>query len=188
MQIINDAFNFYVIKKNKIHIGKNVRVKGKIDYFGLKNRVKIGQDTIINSGKKYVPVGFDNRTSFWLQRKGKIIIGKHCGITNACLVSFSKIYIGDNVLLGAGVKIYDTDFHSLNYATRRNIDNDNDRKSLPIHIGNDVFIGAGTIVLKGSYIGDKSIIGAGSVVAGCIPNGEVWAGNPAVFIRKIRTF
>ena len=90
------------------------------------------------------------------------------------------------VLMGGGIKIYSSDFHSLDYMHRRSIDIDKqNKKSSPIHIGNDVFIGAGSTILKGVTIGDRSIIGAGSVVTKSIPSDEIWAGNPAKFIRKV---
>ena len=54
----------------------------------------------------------------------------------------------------------------------------------PITIGDNVFIGMNSIILKGVTIGDNVIIGAGSVVTKSIPSNEVWAGNPA---RKITT-
>ena len=50
-------------------------------------------------------------------------------------------------------------------------------------IGNDVWIGTGAIILKGTCIGDGSVIGAGAVVTHNIGNCEIWAGNPA---RKIK--
>lgn len=55
----------------------------------------------------------------------------------------------------------------------------------PVVIKDGVFIGAHCIILKGVTIGEKSIIGAGSVVTKSIPDGEIWAGNPAKFIRRI---
>ena len=55
----------------------------------------------------------------------------------------------------------------------------------PVRIGEDVFIGAHSIILKGVTIGDRSIVGAGSVVTKAIPADEVWAGNPARCIRRI---
>lgn len=53
-----------------------------------------------------------------------------------------------------------------------------------IKIGNRVFIGIGTVIANSVSIGDNVIIGAGSIVTKDIPTGEVWAGNPAKFIKK----
>ena len=58
----------------------------------------------------------------------------------------------------------------------------------PVTIGNNVFIGYGCTLLKGTNIGDNSIIGAGSVVSGKIPNNEVWGGNPAHFICHLENY
>ena len=57
--------------------------------------------------------------------------------------------------------------------------------SKQIRIARGAFIGAHTIILKGVHIGAQSIIGAGAVVTKSVPEGEIWAGNPARFIRKI---
>jgi len=53
-----------------------------------------------------------------------------------------------------------------------------------IHIGDNVFIGMNTIISKPCHIGDGSIIGAGSIITKDIPANEIWAGNPARFIKK----
>lgn len=58
-------------------------------------------------------------------------------------------------------------------------------KSAPISIGNNVWIGARAIILKGVRIGDNSVIGAGSVVTKSIPSGVVAVGNPAKVIKTI---
>ena len=55
----------------------------------------------------------------------------------------------------------------------------------PVLIKEGAFVGAQTIVLKGVIIGKESIVGAGSVVTKSIPDGEIWGGNPAKFIRRI---
>lgn len=53
-----------------------------------------------------------------------------------------------------------------------------------VHIGKNVFIGINTIIANAVNIGDGAVIGAGSIVTKDIPAGEVWAGNPAKFIKK----
>ncbi len=53
-----------------------------------------------------------------------------------------------------------------------------------IKIGNNVFLGAGTIITKSVTIGDNVIVGAGSIVTKDIPSNEIWAGVPARFIKK----
>lgn len=53
-----------------------------------------------------------------------------------------------------------------------------------VYIGDHTFIGTGTIISKDVRIGNNCIIGAGSVVTKDIPDNEIWAGNPAKFIKK----
>ena len=146
--------------------------------------IKIGDWFGCNSGLKHNPIGGDTCTILRTIDDGKIVIGNNVGISNASLVARDKIEIQDNVLLGGGVKIYDNDFHSLDFHTR--IYNPySDIKSLPVIIKTGAFIGAGSYILKGVTVGEHSIVGAGSVVTKSIPDGEVWAGNPARFIRRV---
>lgn len=106
-------------------------------------------------------------------------------MSNVAITAFMSVRIGDNVLIGAGVKIYDTDFHPLEAEYRYGDCKSNEyTKCRSIIIEDGAFIGAHSIILKGSNIGKNCIIGAGSVVSGIIPENEVWAGNPARFIRK----
>ncbi len=61
-------------------------------------------------------------------------------------------------------------------------------KTLPIVIGDNVFIGTKTIILPGVTIGNNVVIGAGSVVSKNIPNNSVYAGNPIKFIKNIQDY
>ena len=55
----------------------------------------------------------------------------------------------------------------------------------PVSIGENVFIGCNSIILKGATIGDNTTIGAGSVVSGTIPANCIAAGNPARVIKRL---
>lgn len=108
------------------------------------------------------------------------------GISQAALICHQSITIGNNVKIGGGVMIYDTDFHSLDSNVRKDANLDLLSKvKQPVIIANNVFIGARSIVLKGVSIGENSIVGAGSVVTKSIPANQIWAGNPAKFIRNL---
>lgn len=131
------------------------------------------------------PIGINNKCMFIVYENAQISIGTNVGISQSTLVAHANITIGNNVKIGGGTCIYTSDFHSLNANIRRTKNDIKSRKTSPVKIGNDVFIGAKCIILKGVEIGDRSIIGAGSVVTKNIPNDEIWAGNPARFIRKI---
>ena len=76
-------------------------------------------------------------------------------------------------------KITDTDWHGIYDRT------DYVAKPLPVKIAKNVWIGERSIILKGTEIGENSIIGAGSVVSGKVPANVVYAGNPAKEIRKL---
>ena len=130
------------------------------------------------------PIGGDTKTILFAKENGEISIGNQCGISNTAICCLTKITIEDKVMIGASCKLYDHDFHSLILEERLKYP-DIGVKSAPILIRKGVFIGACTIVLKGVTIGSRSIVGAGSVVTKNIPDGEIWAGNPAKFIRKI---
>lgn len=115
---------------------------------------------------------------------GKIQIGNNVGISNAALVCRSGITIKDWVKIGGNVKIYDNDFHSIDYLRRREAV-DESIQAEPVVIEEDAFIGAHSIILKGVTIGKRSIIAAGSVVTKRVPDDELWGGVPAKFIKKI---
>ncbi len=103
------------------------------------------------------------------------------GISGNTIYAWEKIIIGDRTQIGANTKIIDTDFHPLEYEKRIGRDRAN---SKPVVIGNDVFIGMNSIILKGSKIGNGCVIGAGAVVSGEFPDNSVIVGNPARIIKK----
>lgn len=162
--------------------GKEFTVLG-LPYVRAYGKLIIGDSVTINSGLKANAVFGVGCNVLISKKNAELIIGNNVGMSNVTIYSETSITVGNNTLLGAGVKIWDTDFHSLDVKTRLS---PGDRGlSLPISIGNNCFIGAGSMILKGVSIGRNVVIGAGSVVAKDVPDNEVWAGNPCRFIKKI---
>lgn len=87
----------------------------------------------------------------------EIIIGKHVHITMRCIILSHSL---------------DTSKKGIHW------------KKSTVRIGNNCFIGANTIICSNVHIGNNVIIGAGSIVTKNIPDNEIWAGNPAKFIKK----
>lgn len=112
-----------------------------------------------------------------------LVVGENFSRQEKCSLDHSHcwlIRIGDNVTLAPRVHILAHDasmYRAIGYTY-----------IAPVHIGSNVFIGAGTIVLPGVTIGDNVVIGAGSVVTKNIPSNSVAVGNPAHRIRDYEGF
>ncbi len=165
-------------------LGKRFEATGII-WIRNKGILEIGNNVCIRSSASSNPIGCGWKTYIQILKNGYLIIGNGVRMSNVSITTESSIVIEDDVLIGGGCKIFDTDFHSLDYNMRLKKKKPEYIKSKEIKICKGAFIGADTIILKGSIIGEKSVIGAGSVVSGIIPNGEIWGGNPAVFLKKI---
>lgn len=181
--LIPGLINQLVMKLRGISYGKHLLTYGTIFIRGT-GSIIIGNHVKITSCRETNPIGGDTKTILFAKNSGSIRIGDHSGLSNVSLVALNKIEIGKYVFVGGNCKIYDHDFHSLVYEERIS-DIDPGVKSAPVTIKDGAFIGAHSIILKGVTIGEKSIIGAGSVVTRSVPDGEIWAGNPARFIRRI---
>lgn len=182
---ITTLYNIIKFKFNGIKTGKCLRVSGII---GLMNKGTciIGNNFRCSSGSFINPMGRNISSFIYIEKNAKLIIGNNSGMSSSVLRCGLNIQIGNNVKIGALTIITDTDAHSLDPNLRSNplTDNINATKR-PIHIKDNVFIGASCIICKGVTIGENSIIAAGSVVTHNIPNNEIWGGNPAKFIRKL---
>lgn len=99
---------------------------------------------------------------------------------NITLVDDTDIHIGNNVMIGPNV-IIDTGTHPINPVIRKK----QAQYNFPVEIADNVWIGAGSIILPGVKIGENSVIGAGSVVTKDIPENVVAVGNPCKVLREI---
>ena len=116
--------------------------------------IAIKRDSSLIIGKK---MKARNYVSFRIEDGGNVVIGDNCFFNDCCSVNCQqKIIIGKNVMFGQNVMLFDHDH-----------DYKNDIKDFvkkPIKIGNNVWIGANSIILKGVTIGDNSVIAAGTIV------------------------
>lgn len=101
-------------------------------------------------------------------------------LNNSCsiIAEDANISIGKNCLIGQEVNIFSSDFHGLRDRAKPS--------KAPVIIGDNVFIGARAMILKGVTVGDNSTIAAGAVVAKDVPPGTVAAGNPAKVIKELK--
>ena len=149
-------------------------------------KMALGKNFRMNNGRYYNKIGRQQPCMFVVSKGGELTIGNDVGMSATTFFCTLKITVGDNVKIGGNCVFYDTDFHSLNYLERRDEKTDNEkRRSAPVTLEDDVFIGAHSTILKGVTIGKGSIIGAGSVVSKSVPPGQIWGGSPAVFIKSI---
>ena len=120
-------------------------------------------------------------TALFLDYGTNIVLGTKVFFNFNCVVlDVMQVTIGSNVLFGPSVQIY-TATHPISAVERRKWL----ESAKPITIGSDVWVGGGVIICPGVTIGDRAVIGAGSVVTRDIPSDVFAAGNPARVIRPL---
>ncbi|MEG2081821.1 MAG: sugar O-acetyltransferase [Oscillospiraceae bacterium] len=127
---------------------------------------------------------------FFVDYGNNIFFGDNCEVNMNCtFLDDNKIIIGDNALIAPNVQIY-TAFHPTNSADRFGTATKDGSfafcktQTAPVIIGNNVWIGGGSIILPGVTIGDNAVVGAGSVVTRDIPSNVIAYGNPCRVIRE----
>lgn len=156
-----------------------------IVHLSLNAHCNIGRNFTMGNWTRLNASGISARCKLEVRGNALLEIGENVGITATTIMCFKHIKIGNNVRIGVGTHIYDTDFHNIDPIARLNGDRIETVKTRPIFIGDNAFIGAYSIILKGVSIGENAVVGAGSVVTKNVPANEVWAGNPARCIKKI---
>ena len=171
------SIKFLIVSKNSF-----IKIRGLgVIKTRIKGKVQIGDNFMFNSGLMFNPIGGDHVIRLVVSKNAELIIGSNVGISNSTINVKSKVVIGSDTIIGGGVSIWDSDFHSIQPDSRNSLQ----FKKAPIVIGRNVWIGGKSIILKGVEIGDNSIVAAGSVVTKSIPSNQVWGGNPAKYISKL---
>lgn len=130
--------------------------------FNKGSKVKIGHRIRIHSGSKVK-----------VRPGAELVIGDNVKVNYYCIIACqNQIKIGEGTEFGPSVYLYD---HDHDYKKGFNSDSDKECfKTAPIVIGKNCWIGANTIILRGTQIGDNCVIGAGSIVKGIVPDGTVF--------------
>lgn len=117
-------------------------------------------------------------------RKGAVCtIGNNSSVNcNNMIACRERIEIGDDVQFSPNVQIYD---HDHDYRATGGV-KAGKYKTAPVKIGNNVWIGANTVILRGTKIGDNCVIGAGCIVAGSVPDGSVVIQKKESIVKPIK--
>ena len=158
----------------------------------LRNCNKVGKLVSVNQkplikNQGYIELGDEvriwsmvNRTKIFVEKGGKLIVGRNSRINGAHISSSNSVTIGENVRIGPYVIIMDDDYHDIN----DHFSAEGGKKS-PIVIEDNVWIAMDAKILKGVRVGTGSVIAASSVVTKDVPPFTVVAGIPAKVIKQI---
>lgn len=161
-------------------LGRTARIRNG---FGDSSRIVVGPHTHVNG------------ELFLFASGGRITLGEWCYVGEGSRIwSSGSVKIGNRVNISHSVNIFDSNTHPMRAAERhqqiktiltQGHPRDISLGERPVTIGDDVWLGAGSIILRGVTIGEGAIIGAGSVVTKDVQPFCVVAGNPAVQVREL---
>lgn len=167
----------YRLLGQRVIIGRRFRVVGKLDIRG--------PGTVIFGDDCFVMSTYLQPTTPWTHSPSAVIrFGNGVGLSGTRIGCETLIEVGNNCGLSDS-RILDTDFHNARDASgnRQN----SAAVTQPVRIGNNVWLGTGSMILKGVTIGDNAVVGAGAVVATNVPPDSIVFGNPAKVIWKLTT-
>lgn len=173
----------------RIFVGKGklfIDGSGKIEFTSPKSSLFVGVYTTVNApavltimnDAKFI-VGecamIHRGTKVVIHNGGELTIGDSTYINeNSRIHCKKRITIGNHCAIAWNTNIIDTDIHTIHYTKdKKNYDAD-------ISIGNHVWIGANSMILKGTTIEDNCIVGANSVVKGILNTQHIYNGNPVI--------
>ena len=172
---------FYISHKSKVLIDKQAKIIIEDGfYFNLPWEGKQNQSATLTVGKQAeLNVKYFRAYSgvyISVAPKAHLLLGSGFFNNNVKISCFEKITIGNDVKISEDVLIRDSDNHT--------ILREGYKKTAPINVGNHVWIGARSVILKGVTIGDGAIIAAGAVVTKDVPPHTLVGGVPAKIIKE----
>lgn len=149
----------------RITVGKRFCIVGKLELGQGPGRIVFGDDVIIGA----------HCTPFTYAPNALIQVGSRTYLNGTRFGCFKRIEIGNDCII-ADARLMDTDFHAVHKGR-------NSRgataEPAPVRVGNNVWVAAGSAILKGVDIGDDAVVAFGSVVIRPVPAGRIYGGNPA---------
>ncbi len=148
-----------------VALGKDVKFFGFVNAYGctIGDRTKVGAFVEI---QKNAVIGCDCK------------ISSHTFICEGVHIS-NRVFIGHNAT-------FINDKYPRAISADGALQTEHDWDVAPTHIEDGASVGSGATLLCGITVGKRAIVGAGSVVTKSVPAGQIWAGNPARFIRKVK--
>ena len=142
----------------------------------------LGQNMTLVGSSQFNRVGVNHPPQVVVCDGAKLRIGDEFKMTGGSVFCAEEITIGDHVMFGANSKVFDTDFHPIGWQERRA---GAAAETIPVSIGDDVWLCTNVTVLKGVSIGARTVVAAGSVVTRDLPPDCLAGGTPAKKIRDL---
>jgi acetyltransferase-like isoleucine patch superfamily enzyme len=128
-------------------------------------------------------IGSHSKVGAFVEIQKNAVIGEYCKISSHTFIC-EGVHIGNGVFIGHNVT-FTNDRYPRAVNADGSLQTGDDWKVVETIVEDGAAVGSGTTILCGLTIGARAMIGAGSVVTKSVPAGELWAGNPARYIRKV---
>lgn len=160
-------------------VGKNLLLSFKVPLTTPNLHMYFGDNCSIN--------GYSTFGAAAINDNPILVVGNNTTLAYEVTISVGeRVEIGDNCLIADRVFIADNHGHPVDPERRRQMTKVFPEEIKPVKIGNNVWIGYQSVILRGVTIGDNSIVGANSVVTKDVPPNTVVAGNPAAIVRTLK--
>ena len=182
-QAIADRCYTMELRWHGLELGRGVRAQGRARIQCFAGRIVLRDGVILRSRDFGYHTQITGATKLFTDAENAVIeIGARCRLNGTTIHARERVQLGEDCYTAAGTTIVDSNGHVADADKRAAGGRDEPR---PVIIGNRVWTGQNVIILKGVTIGNDVIIGAGSVVTSDLPAGTLCAGQPAQVVKEL---